>query len=90
MASIDPYQNNISQLPQSEQLIALDGLLEAAELRAATPTVKPVTFEQWIDRNLGKGIGEMFMHPYNFKVWGVKTSEVSRMSEVIVEVRRES
>lgn len=71
-----PYQNNISQLPQSEQLVALDGLLEAAELRAATPTVKPVTFEQWIDRNLGKGIGEMFMHPYNFKVWGVKTSEM--------------
>ena len=54
----------------------MDGLLEAAEIRAATPTVKPVTFEEWIDRNLGKGIGEMFMHPYNFKVWGVKTSEV--------------
>ena len=37
-----------------------------------------MTFEQWIDRNLGKGIGGLFMHPYNFKVWGVKTSEVSR------------
>jgi protoporphyrinogen oxidase len=88
LACIDPYQNNISQLPQSEQLIALDGLLEAAELRAATPTVKPVTFEQWIDRNVGKGIGEMFMHPYNFKVWGVKTSEVSRVTEDKIEVGR--
>jgi protoporphyrinogen oxidase len=45
--------------------------------------VKPVTFEQWIDRNLGKGIGEMFMHPYNFKVWGVRTSEVGRESSEV-------
>ena len=74
----DPYQNNISLLPQADQLIAIDGLLSAAEHRALTPGVKPVTFEQWIDRNLGKGIGGLFMHPYNFKVWGVKTSEVSR------------
>jgi protoporphyrinogen oxidase len=72
-----PYQNNIAALPLDSQLQALDGLFDASEKRAANPGMKPQSFEEWIDLYLGKGIGELFMHPYNFKVWGVKTSEVS-------------
>lgn len=73
----DPYQNNISQLPLSLQVSCVDGLIDASELRAATPNVKPVTFDDWILRNMGVGIADAFMRPYNFKVWGVPTKQVS-------------
>ncbi|KAJ9103141.1 hypothetical protein QFC21_002563 [Naganishia friedmannii] len=76
----DPYQNNVSALPVELQVEAIEGLIEASEQRAATPTVKPQNFEEWILRNLGKGIADQFMMNYNFKVWGVPPREVSRKS----------
>lgn len=75
---IDPYQNNISQLPVDLQLKCLDGLIAAYDHRALTPGFKPVTFDEWIVRNMGEGIADAFMRPYNFRVWGYPTTEVSR------------
>lgn len=37
---------------------------------------RPTTFDEWIVRNMGEGLAEVFMRPYNKKVWGVPTSEV--------------
>ena len=73
----DPLQNNIAQLPLEQQVDCLDGLIVATDLRASTPGYKPVSFDDWIMRNLGQGLADHFMRPYNFKVWGVKPSEVS-------------
>jgi len=75
----DPLQNNIAQLPVDEQVACLDGLIVAAETRAATPNVKPVSFDKWIVRNMGEGLADVFMRPYNFKVWGVPPSQVRSM-----------
>jgi len=74
----DPFQNNISQLPMELQLNCLDGLITAAETRHKQPDAKPTDFDQWIVRNMGEGIADLFMRPYNFKVWGVPPSQVSR------------
>jgi protoporphyrinogen oxidase len=54
----------------------VDGLIKAAEHRASTPSIKPKTFDEWIVRNLGTGIADLFMRPYNFKVWAVPTDQV--------------
>ncbi|KAK8854474.1 hypothetical protein IAR55_003212 [Kwoniella newhampshirensis] len=69
-----PYQSNVGQLPLDLRVKCIDGMLAAAEERARTPDVKPVTFDEWILRNVGQGIADAFMRPYNFKVWGVPTS----------------
>lgn len=74
-----PYQNNLSVLPVADQVIAVRGLLEAAEKRrggdkSAAP--KPVTFDEWILTYLGSGIADLFMRPYNFKVWATPTTEM--------------
>lgn len=76
LTKIDPYQNNVSQLPLDLRVKCIDGLIAAAEQRAATPSYKPVTFDEWIVRNMGEGIADVFMRPYNFKVWGVNTTKV--------------
>lgn len=72
----DPYQNNLASLPLADQLVAIDGLIRAQEHRAATPTVKAQNFDEWIVRNMGEGIADLFMRPYNFKVWAVPTEQV--------------
>jgi len=70
-----PYQNNISMLPVEEQTKCIDGMIDAAELRATT-TTKPKNFDEWIIRMMGVGLADLFMRPYNFKVWAVPTEDM--------------
>lgn len=64
-----PFQYNIHRLPRKEQEQALAGLRAAARAsRSDAPA--PAHFGEWILRTFGAGIAEVFMEPYNFKVWG--------------------
>lgn len=63
-------------LPKEEQVKCVDGLIDAA-LEARTATTKPQNFDEWIVRNMGTGIADLFMRPYNYKVWAVPTTDVS-------------
>lgn len=44
----------------------------------AMATDKPENFDQWILRVMGAGIADIFMRPYNFKVWAIPTELVRR------------
>ncbi|PKI83103.1 hypothetical protein MVES1_002898 [Malassezia vespertilionis] len=68
-----PYQNNISVLPTDDQVKCIDGMIDAMELRAQS-TLSPKTFDEWIMRMMGIGLADLFMRPYNFKVWAVPTT----------------
>ena len=70
-----PFQNNISMLPKKEQVDCMDGMIDAA-LEARVANTKPKTFDEWIVRMMGTGIADLFMRPYNFKVWAVPTTKV--------------
>jgi len=70
-----PYQNNITMLPVEEQTKCIDGMIDALELRAHDQT-KPKNFDEWILRNMGVGLADLFMRPYNFKVWATPTTEM--------------
>lgn len=59
-----PFQNNIRYLPNDARWDCVRELLPGHRTET-----KPDNFAQWIDHIFGKGIGEHFMHPYNFKVW---------------------
>jgi len=65
-----PFQKNIHRLPQEDLLKCVEGLLEVYKTKW---DAAPKNFEEWIDRIFGKGIGQVFMHPYNFKVWAYPT-----------------
>lgn len=60
-----PFQNNIRRLPPEDLNKCLQGLLDITK----TPRPKPHTFREWIDATFGPGLAEVFMLPYNFKVW---------------------
>jgi len=46
-----PYQNNISMLPKEEQVLAMEGMIDAAVNFASSK--KPTTFDEWIVRMMG-------------------------------------
>ena len=70
-----PFQNNISALDPEDQIECLNGLIEA-RLANTLATDKPANFDEWIMRSMGEGIANIFMRPYNFKVWAVPTTEM--------------
>ncbi|KAG9681061.1 Udp-Galactopyranose mutase in complex with Udp, partial [Aureobasidium melanogenum] len=70
-----PFQNNISMLPKDEQVKCIDGMIDAA-MEARVASTKPKDFDEWIVRMMGEGIADLFMRPYNYKVWAVPTTKM--------------
>lgn len=60
-----PLQNNIHHLPADDLNCCLHGLAEIA----GSCRADPVNFAQWFEARFGTGIADIFMRPYNTKVW---------------------
>ena len=71
-----PFQNNIAALDNEDKIACLTGMVEAvAEARSSGATGgRPANFDAWIMRTMGQGIADLFMRPYNFKVWAYPTT----------------
>lgn len=70
-----PFQNNLHRLSAETKQKCLEGLLKAAERRHTYE--KPKNFQEWIDQRMGSGLADLFMNPYNYKVWGIQPSGMS-------------
>lgn len=74
-----PFQNNLHRLPPEQRWECVKGLLDVAGYRLqvagleseelATCNLQPSTFKDWILATFGAGVAEIFMLPYNYKVW---------------------
>jgi protoporphyrinogen oxidase len=62
-----PFQLNLHRLPDGDRDVCLRGLEEAAD--TASTCAKPRNFGEWIVQTFGTGIADVFMRPYNQKVW---------------------
>ncbi len=60
-----PFQNNIHRLPPADLEKCLRGLVQLYK----NPAPPPKNFREWILATFGEGIAEVFLLPYNFKVW---------------------
>ena len=70
-----PFQNNICSLPLEDQVNCINGLIDAKVANAVAKS-PPADFDEWILRVMGEGIANIFMRPYNFKVWAVPTTQM--------------
>lgn len=61
-----PFQNNIHRLSPEDAQACLRGLREA---QGAVEAEAPAHFDAWIRRTFGSGIADLFLLPYNRKVW---------------------
>lgn len=63
-----PFQHNLHRLNPEDRERAI-AMLEAAQSQSVAVGSTP-TFLDWIYTTFGSGIAELFMVPYNRKVWG--------------------
>ncbi len=68
-----PFQNNIRYLRPETRWQCLQGLIQLYK----QPFVgRPKNFREWIDATFGAGLADVFMVPYNFKVWAFPAEEM--------------
>jgi protoporphyrinogen oxidase len=68
-----PFQNNIRRLPREELAECLTGLVDLYR----NGSHKPTNFKEWILATFGRGIADIFLLPYNFKVWGYPAEQMN-------------
>lgn len=68
-----PLQNNIHLLPRDEFQHCVQGLIDSMK----SGPVALENFHDWIEASFGSGLAEIFMHPYNFKVWAHQPASMS-------------
>jgi protoporphyrinogen oxidase len=61
-----PLQNNLYRLPTELRWKCVQGLLN---LNSQPVKRNPLDFQDWIYTTFGSGLAEVFLNPYNFKVW---------------------
>ena len=79
-----PFQNNIWRLPEHELAACVDGLVELQGRGMA----RPANFREWLEGSFGRGLCDVFMRPYNRKVWAYDPSalDVGWMGERVATV----
>lgn len=61
-----PFQNNLHRLDPADQWRAVEGILAAQRNTLRPPSDN---FRDWILATFGAGIADLFLFPYNLKVW---------------------
>ena len=61
-----PFQNNLHRLDPVNQWRAVEGILAAHRNPQRQP---PDNFRDWILATFGTGVADLFLFPYNLKVW---------------------
>jgi protoporphyrinogen oxidase len=79
-----PFQNNTHFLPDGDRRDCILGLIR----RRNGSSGAPHNFEEWIRASFGDGIADVFMLPYNAKVWAYppSTMDYGWIGERVAEV----
>ncbi|CAF1025964.1 unnamed protein product [Didymodactylos carnosus] len=70
-----PLQQNLHRLPKTDIIQSIDGLIDNEKKRSLF--TKPKTFKDWLIQSFGSGLCEVFMYPYNFKVWAYTSDKMN-------------
>ena len=68
-----PFESHIYQLPEEEQAAVLDSVARAG---CVTGAPEPSRFSDWIRWKLGDRIAEIYMLPYNWKIWSMDLDDL--------------
>jgi protoporphyrinogen oxidase len=68
-----PFQNNIHRLEPPDRELAWEGMKAAASRRQ----IQEPNLKQWIVQTFGEGVADLFLYPYNWKVWGYPLETLS-------------
>jgi len=74
-----PLQLNLSKLSDvNDKVDCINGLVEARVERVKNLNNEspPANFDEWMKQQMGMGLYNLFMKPYNFKVWAYPATEM--------------
>ncbi|MBY0471632.1 FAD-dependent oxidoreductase [bacterium] len=69
-----PVQNNIRHLPRDLLWKCIEGVIDCNLKQSSEP---PANFKEWILATFGQGFADLFMLPYNFKVWAFPPEDLA-------------
>jgi protoporphyrinogen oxidase len=72
-----PFENGLNQLPKDDLYFCINEFIKtliAVEKGELSP---PSNFREWINYTFGKGIADLYMIPYNEKIWKYPTELMS-------------
>ncbi len=72
-----PFENGLYQLPKDDLFFCINEFIRtliAVEKGEITP---PTNFSEWIYYTFGKGIADLYMIPYNEKIWKYPAHQMS-------------
>lgn len=67
-----PFQQNLHRLPKEDVTRCLNGMIQNDAQRSSFK--KPAHFGEWLQQSFGAGLCDVFMVPYNKKVWAYDPS----------------
>jgi protoporphyrinogen oxidase len=73
-----PFENGLAELPKEDLFFCINEFIRTLIAREKQEIPAPETFRDWIYYTFGKGIAELYMIPYNEKIWNFPTAEMSK------------
>jgi len=72
-----PFENGLSQLPKEDLFLCINEFIKTLVAVEKGELRKPQNFREWIYYTFGKGIAELYLIPYNEKIWKFPAERMS-------------
>ncbi|MDD1716787.1 MAG: FAD-dependent oxidoreductase [Methanoregulaceae archaeon] len=72
-----PFENGLHDLPKEDLFFCINEFVKALIAAEKGMAKAPVNFREWIFHTFGRGIAELYMVPYNEKIWKYPTVQMS-------------
>jgi protoporphyrinogen oxidase len=72
-----PFENGLSDLPREDCFFCLNEFIRTLISAEKGTLPPPANFRDWIYQTFGRGIAELYMVPYNEKIWKYPPEEMS-------------
>jgi protoporphyrinogen oxidase len=72
-----PFENGLNQLPKEDLFFCINEFINTLIAVEKGKLAPPGNFREWIIHTFGKGIADLYLIPYNEKIWKFPTEQMS-------------
>lgn len=72
-----PFENGLFQLPKEDCFFCINEFIRTLIAVEKGELPPPENFREWIEHTFGRGIAELYMVPYNEKIWNYPAEKMS-------------
>jgi len=72
-----PFENGLNQLPKEDLFFCINEFIKTLIAVEKGKLAPPGNFREWIIHTFGKGIADLYLIPYNEKIWKFPTGQMS-------------